>query len=532
MGATSRFEVRATLKGKAWDFEGKYFRAIIYVPNSNVPGEVINFSMDMPYLIVLPEDGLVEDKVIEFAENSGLANVARLTGGSVVFIYPTCEGGWENADEKVFQELIENSKIGPVYSDGILENIDRFGNNPTDYYIRGAIFKTYLYGFGKSADYIAKNLLDTIEGQYLWGPGEITPAGVSLEKLSILPNLKRNDIPILSVGNTIEINEALKKCDNLLVVADADYENNYHSFMKKHMRWCGDLKPEPDYALEGMINEYGIETVKTSPDNTGEFADTSEHKVGYVAWYNEGLVSKETKVPTLIVNHGGGDSALYIAKVSGWWEIAHKYNFLLISVENHTSVTATETIELIDKLKGKYNIDENRLYASGFSMGGCKTWDLMQEYPERFAALAPMDATFEVGFNFFGKPAQRVNMDVSVPVFYAGGELTPLPELPFQADKCTDRIRYLFETNRAKTKYVAKFSEHELWSNSIWGVDGDRVEKYYDASRNAMLTVLYFENEDGVENIALASIDNQGHECRVHTCEQAWKFMSQFSIED
>ena len=34
-------------------------------------------------------------------------------------------------------------------------------------------------------------------------------------------------------------------------------------------------------------------------------------------------------------------------------------------------------------------------------MGGCKTWDLYQEYPDVFAAVAPMDATFDVGCNLF-----------------------------------------------------------------------------------------------------------------------------------
>lgn len=38
----------------------------------------------------------------------------------------------------------------------------------------------------------------------------------------------------------------------------------------------------------------------------------------------------------------------------------------------------------------KYNVDENRVYASGISRGGHLTWDLALRYPDRFAAVAPM----------------------------------------------------------------------------------------------------------------------------------------------
>ena len=203
--------------------------------------------------------------------------------------------------------------------------------------------------------------------------------------------------------------------------------------------------------------------------------------------------------------------------------------FLLITVENHLNSTATEMVEFLAHLRQKYPIDESRIYASGFSMGGCKSWDLFQEYPSLFAALAPMDATFEVGLNVFGKEAPcEINKDVPVPVFYAGGEITPLPELPFQAEKCVDRIRNLFAVNEVKKPYTAELSDVVNWVNPIWGIDGDSTETFYDESRDSVLTVHYFESRDGVVRTALASISGQGHECREHTCEQAWKFMSRF----
>lgn len=47
-------------------------------------------------------------------------------------------------------------------------------------------------------------------------------------------------------------------------------------------------------------------------------------------------------------------------------------------------------LELIDKLQKDYSIDSRRLYLTGLSMGGYGTWDLIQRYPDKFAAAAPV----------------------------------------------------------------------------------------------------------------------------------------------
>lgn len=42
------------------------------------------------------------------------------------------------------------------------------------------------------------------------------------------------------------------------------------------------------------------------------------------------------------------------------------------------------------ELKRKYDLDENRIYLAGYSMGGFGTWNIGLRYPDRFAALVPM----------------------------------------------------------------------------------------------------------------------------------------------
>ena len=45
---------------------------------------------------------------------------------------------------------------------------------------------------------------------------------------------------------------------------------------------------------------------------------------------------------------------------------------------------------LLDKLKKEYSVDTDRIYASGISMGGFGTWDLITRHPNTFAAAIPV----------------------------------------------------------------------------------------------------------------------------------------------
>ena len=516
---------------KFWTHGFPNFKVKVLVEKPDPLADIVNFGYMAPYLMIFEEKDMSPEEEIEFADKNGFSQIAAKHSSSVVFIYPTSEGGWDNAPDTLFPDVIANSRIHQYFKDGVVTAKNRFTGAQEDFYIRGAIFRTALYGYGKSADYIAKNLLKTVNGEFLWGPGEITPACVTLERLSVIPAPERDDIPVVSVSNSDSVNAVFKdKCKHLLVRENSNVSEEFSSFVWKYKRWVGGLQINEDYNDLGLICEPGCETVNTSADNNGDDKETASHRIGYVAWYNKGLFDNG-KVPTLLAFHGGGDSAFYIAHESGWYKHANKYGFLLIAVENHLNSTATEMIELIDKLKEKYPIDEKRLYASGFSMGGCKSWDLYQEYPDKFAALAPMDATFEVGLNVYGKPAPcEINKDRPVPIFYTGGEITPLPELPFQAEKCFDRIKYVFEVNKVKKAFDKKFEDQSDWENKIWSVNGDKIEEIEDKSRDSILTLHYFEDAEGRYTTVLGSISGQGHECRTHTCEQAWKFMSQFTL--
>ena len=529
MPMMERPQVNDCKGGKCWEHAFDSFTMKVFVPDNELDGQTNNYGFRAPLLLVFEEEKQDMENAVNFAHETGLSDIAARFDSSVLFIYPTAEGGWAGAGSSLYADVIAEIKMIQVYKDGIVENFNFFTKTFEGYFARGAIFRTDIYSFGKSADFVAANLLKKLDGQYLWGPGEITPAMCSMERLSIMPDVERKDIAILSVGNSEEINSAFADCENLLIKDKAEYGKDFDSFVKKFKMWCGKIEFEPDFEELGMTEDTGYVTVNTSEDNDFLPEKTPTHKVGYFAYYNKGLMDKG-QVPLVIGFHGGGDSSMYLTYVAGWWDIARKYDFLFVSIENHQFVTATEAKEVIDTLLTRYPIDPARIYATGFSMGSGKTWDLYQEYPEILAGIMPASALFPVYTTFFGKPVtDRLNKTVSVPVFYSGGEKSHLPELPFHADTSLERVKYVAEVNKLKKTFEGvSFDDKDNWEDPIWGLPGDRIEKVYDPTRDATLTIHYFDSEDGICRTAFASVSNQIHECRQHSVENAWKFISQF----
>ena len=517
----------------------------VYQPKDVMESDIINYAYSAPLLMVFGKGKFTTEAAVDYAEETGLAQIASENGGFVVFVNP--KDSWENEPEGIYEAVISKTKVkqwgfahGILFDDKKPRNrfeeamTKRPGYDPIpEYFIFGSPVATYVYASGAGADYMARYYLKEVHGKASMGDlgfADVTMTGITLQNLSIIPEVTCHDISIVSVGNSEEINKALCASDNRVAVEDKlDVISQYDAYIGDYKRWAGKIRKSINYRKEGIVMKPERMTVITSKDNN--VFTTVNHEVGYVMFYDKNidLENRDKLYPLLLCFHGGGDTAIATAIIGEWPQIAKENGFILCAVEMHLQVTATETMEIVSSLVKRYPIDTTRLYATGFSMGGIKSWDFYQEYPECFAAVAPMDATVDVGENTQFAKAWKVNQDIMVPVFYNAGEQSPLAEAPFQEEKCVNRMAYTFKVNKVVKPYDVKFEEKENWEDNIYGVCGDIEETFRDPDfPGSVTTIRSYVSEDGRIYTQLCSISNHQHEIRPYTCRKAWEFMKQF----
>ncbi len=508
---------------------------LLYYPTPNAADTLGVITVcTSPSLLVFADEKVDETEAVRYANESGLAKLAAENGSSVCFVNPTDET-WSEKDANAYANAaasILSTTQDPI-ENGVITRID--GETQEEVLaIAGNQSRIYVYGIGKGADYIANNALKDVSVKMFYGYDvNVTPAACSLENCTDVTDIEKNDIPIVSINNSNEINNILEEnCGSVLAEDGENYEAQYNQVIKHYRRMNSVLINVYDWEDEGIVESVESCEVTTSPDNASpSYAGTQSHPVNYIVYYSEDLDVVNGNVPLVMIFHGGGNSALHESMMTDWPMIGKEGGFITCSVDSHyPDCTATEIIELIDDLKSEYSIDESRIYASGFSMGGVKCWDLYEQYPDVFAGLAPMDASSVVGTDSYENPVENVNSDTLVPLFYVGGETSPLEELPFQSEKVTERIRQVFNVNNIVTPYEAEFSDAENWTNKIWGIDGDITYEITDTVfTDSVLTVQLFKSEDGHYYTALASASNQAHDIYARNSWAAWDFLSQFS---
>jgi len=106
--------------------------------------------------------------------------------------------------------------------------------------------------------------------------------------------------------------------------------------------------------------------------------------------------------PLILFLHGAGERGndLEKVKIHGPPKLIEnegkKFPFVIVSPQcpdddYWNSKHQIDTMNsLLDEIVSRYRIDKNRIYVTGLSMGGHGTWSLAIEYPDRFAAIAPI----------------------------------------------------------------------------------------------------------------------------------------------
>ncbi len=156
--------------------------------------------------------------------------------------------------------------------------------------------------------------------------------------------------------------------------------------------------------------------------------------------------NRANKTPVVIYIHGGGGSSAG-SKNDGLYAYSDKYGFILLSpagtgvlkdkllvwnlgpylingnIQNHPNYASEHNTDdigflskIIDDVKNNFNVDENRIYATGISQGGMMSYRLACELSDKIAAIAPV-----------APPAAPMNCNPSrpVPIMHIHGTVDP-----------------------------------------------------------------------------------------------------------
>ncbi|MBR3897503.1 MAG: prolyl oligopeptidase family serine peptidase [Bacteroidaceae bacterium] len=156
---------------------------------------------------------------------------------------------------------------------------------------------------------------------------------------------------------------------------------------------------------------------------------------------------------------------------------------------------------LIDEMVEKYGIDRNRVYISGFSMGGMFTYHCMNHMADKFAAFAPIS-----GYPMWGGT-------------YTSSRPVPLIHTHGTTD---DVVRF---------GGVAAIIEGWVKRNACKS-EPAVIKTYRDASHITRHT--WSGGENGVE-VVLMEMANKGHwisnDNGVKTGDEIWKFCKRYSLK-
>ena len=118
----------------------------------------------------------------------------------------------------------------------------------------------------------------------------------------------------------------------------------------------------------------------------------------YLLFLPKGYDAKgDKKWPLMIFLHGAGERGSELKKVAvhGPPKLVQSqsdFPFIVVSPQcpENQNWSNDVVLALMDEIIATHQVNTNRVYLTGLSMGGYGTWSLSLQYPERFAAVAPI----------------------------------------------------------------------------------------------------------------------------------------------
>lgn len=120
----------------------------------------------------------------------------------------------------------------------------------------------------------------------------------------------------------------------------------------------------------------------------------------YLVWLPPGLEKGDRKWPVVVYLHGrslrGDDTSLLLRYgLPRYLAEGRSIPFIVVAPQVQPPggwTDADRVAELLDEIEARYPVDRDRVYLTGYSMGGGGVWRVALEHGDRFAAAVPLAA--------------------------------------------------------------------------------------------------------------------------------------------
>ena len=136
-----------------------------------------------------------------------------------------------------------------------------------------------------------------------------------------------------------------------------------------------------------------IVTVSLSGQSLDGIRKTSEKEsIDYLITLPEGYSKTGDAVPLILFLHGGDGSNTKHHPKKYATSVGLSFPFMVVAPQcsRGCSWASVDYEALLGEVLRDYNVDQTRVYVTGYSMGGYGTWSAISKYPELFTAAVPI----------------------------------------------------------------------------------------------------------------------------------------------
>lgn len=149
-------------------------------------------------------------------------------------------------------------------------------------------------------------------------------------------------------------------------------------------------------AIIGLLAMLPASAMAELVESSGSVKIVRETTLKYLL-FEPADTTPDEPLPLLLFLHGAGERGdnLELVKKHGPPKLAaagKAFPFLVLAPQCPADSwwDSRELLALLDHVITEHNVDTDRVYLTGLSMGGYGTWDLVAKAPDRFAAIAPI----------------------------------------------------------------------------------------------------------------------------------------------